>query len=494
LDKSRLCYVIMPFSSTTSCTEGEWTRIFDELIRPTVEDAGLGYECRRSEATRGNIIEAIIGSLHEAHVVIADLTDQNPNVFYELGVRHALTNKTILLAQDMRSVPFDLQPYAVHVYEPGTRQGQADLRVRMVQLLGDVDKEPDRPDNPVSDYLARRSRSPGETQPVKKPSKPARQGVRPLAGPDSKGFNAAQMGRQVGLAKDMPSLRAILKGTLDYFGQAWPKRILELTSSQTGEHQLRNDETYDYALPLIDNFSRDVGGVESFALALVETEWDKGTRRLLTLAQEWITYSEQRSSGITYKAIQGAPALCAFRLICLLGTKAVGNESFDIVQALMTSPLETKKSGGQPDMRSLVERVELFYPDGLLGRGDLAGRYLSDTYAQNKDVEAAFTTEHEFFQNLARFLFLACLGVMIFVPQRTRPLYPSYCKVRHYQPAIVGFVEEMRRFPELLASVAGIMREQPEEFRRAWPGRAARLTESVHLAQPFSDFSLPNQV
>ncbi len=40
--------------------------------------------CKRSEATRGNVVAAIMRDLHDSYVVIADLTDRNANVFYEL--------------------------------------------------------------------------------------------------------------------------------------------------------------------------------------------------------------------------------------------------------------------------------------------------------------------------------------------------------------------------------------------------------------------------
>lgn len=87
----------MPFSKTKSCSEEEWTSIFENLLKPAVETAGLDYVCRRSEATRGNIIGAIVQDLYGSYVVIADLTDRNANVFYELGVRHALQNRSIIL-------------------------------------------------------------------------------------------------------------------------------------------------------------------------------------------------------------------------------------------------------------------------------------------------------------------------------------------------------------------------------------------------------------
>jgi hypothetical protein len=84
----KLCYVIMPFSKTRTCTEPQWNEVFDKVIKPGVEKAGLNYACRRSEAGTGSLIKAIVESLYDAGVVLADLTDRNPNVFYELGVRH----------------------------------------------------------------------------------------------------------------------------------------------------------------------------------------------------------------------------------------------------------------------------------------------------------------------------------------------------------------------------------------------------------------------
>jgi len=78
----RICFVIMPFSVTHSCTTRQWTNIYTNLFKKTVEEDELGYECRRSSATRGSIIKGIIGELDSSYVVLADLTDQNPNVFY----------------------------------------------------------------------------------------------------------------------------------------------------------------------------------------------------------------------------------------------------------------------------------------------------------------------------------------------------------------------------------------------------------------------------
>ena len=95
---AKVCFVIMPFSTTSSCKEEEWTWIYENLYKVAVEGSDLDYQCHRSVATRGNIVGAIVRDLNDAHIVVADLTDRNANVFYELGVRHALKDRSIILA------------------------------------------------------------------------------------------------------------------------------------------------------------------------------------------------------------------------------------------------------------------------------------------------------------------------------------------------------------------------------------------------------------
>ena len=154
---TKLCYVIMPFSKTKTCSEDEWTDIFQAIIKPAVEGAGLGYRCLRSEATTGNIIKKVINSLYQANIVVADLTDRNPNVFYELGVRHTLKTRTIMIAQRRKDIPSDLDGYASHVYKWKTTAQKEALEKKLRSLLDHIEEDVDRPDNPVSDFLHERS-------------------------------------------------------------------------------------------------------------------------------------------------------------------------------------------------------------------------------------------------------------------------------------------------------------------------------------------------
>lgn len=156
MKNKKRCYVIMPFSDTKSCTEEEWTEIFEDVIKPAVEESGLGYVCERSRAKRENIIKAIVNDLNTAQAVIADLTDDNPNVFYELGVRHTLQRRTILIAQHEEDIPFDLKPYPTIIYKrspAGVRQFKQEIKGN----FKDIEGNPERADNPVADFLAERN-------------------------------------------------------------------------------------------------------------------------------------------------------------------------------------------------------------------------------------------------------------------------------------------------------------------------------------------------
>jgi nucleoside 2-deoxyribosyltransferase len=53
----------------------------------------------------------------KARIVIADITDRNPNVFYELGIAHTLGKPVILLTQKLTDIPFDLNRFRHIVYQ-----------------------------------------------------------------------------------------------------------------------------------------------------------------------------------------------------------------------------------------------------------------------------------------------------------------------------------------------------------------------------------------
>lgn len=104
-------FVAMPFG-TKPGAEGQpidFNRIYLELIKPALEDAGFEVFRADEETRAGDIRTDMFQELLAADLVVADLTLDNPNVWYELGVRHALRARGVVLVQGPRSTsPFDI--------------------------------------------------------------------------------------------------------------------------------------------------------------------------------------------------------------------------------------------------------------------------------------------------------------------------------------------------------------------------------------------------
>jgi hypothetical protein len=143
-------FVIMPFSATATCGAEEWTAIYEDLFKPAVEAAG--YACDRAMPVTGSLIKSILERLRYASIVLADITDRNANVFYELGVRHCLSRRTLIVARGDEHVPSDLRGYWWLTY--GTKPGQVvQFKKDVRRIIAEIERNPDRSDSPVSDYL-----------------------------------------------------------------------------------------------------------------------------------------------------------------------------------------------------------------------------------------------------------------------------------------------------------------------------------------------------
>lgn len=119
-DARRTCFVIMPFGEKAD-VHGvlvNFDRIYDDFIVPTVKAAGLsGERCDRIDAA-GNIHRRMFEQIWTADVAVVDLSLLNPNVFYELGIRHALRRSiTILVRRKGTGVPFNVSNLDVIEYD-----------------------------------------------------------------------------------------------------------------------------------------------------------------------------------------------------------------------------------------------------------------------------------------------------------------------------------------------------------------------------------------
>lgn len=104
-------FVVMQFSR-------EYNELYEEVIKPVVEDSG--YECIRADEfyTTTPILKDIIENIEGSKAIIAEITPDNPNVFYEIGYSHAINKPTILLCDHRREkLPFDISSFRTLFYE-----------------------------------------------------------------------------------------------------------------------------------------------------------------------------------------------------------------------------------------------------------------------------------------------------------------------------------------------------------------------------------------
>lgn len=111
LINENLIFVLSPFKDP-------FDTIFNDHIKSTVEGI-RNLSCIRADDIYDNkpIIEDIWKKINEAKIIISELTDRNPNVFYETGVAHTVGKEVILITQSMNDVPFDLKHLRCIVYD-----------------------------------------------------------------------------------------------------------------------------------------------------------------------------------------------------------------------------------------------------------------------------------------------------------------------------------------------------------------------------------------
>lgn len=151
------CFVVMPFSATTQYhTADYWTTHYNAVLRPAIEqDSGLIAE--RSAPLRGDLLRDIIAKLITSPIVLADITDSNANVYWELGVRESFRNGTIIVAQNGTKLPFDISGRGVLFYETSDPRSMGDLRKAIGLATRDALDCPDKTDSPVLESISGRS-------------------------------------------------------------------------------------------------------------------------------------------------------------------------------------------------------------------------------------------------------------------------------------------------------------------------------------------------
>ena len=139
IKKPKTCFVICPIGSPDSETRRRSDDLLDFIIQPVLKD--LNVEVKRADliGAPGDITVQIITELNKSDLIIADLTDKNANVFYELAICHALKKPVIHFIKKGDDVPFDLQQNRVVLYDTTNPRmlepAQQELKKEMENLI-----------------------------------------------------------------------------------------------------------------------------------------------------------------------------------------------------------------------------------------------------------------------------------------------------------------------------------------------------------------------
>ncbi len=124
-----LVSVMMPFA-----------RQFDDVYA-AIDAAAQGHnlQCRRADNIWENaaVMQDVISLIDRSRIIVCDLTRQNPNVFYETGIAHALGREVILIAQSEADIPFDLR-HLRYVTYLDNEQGRGALTERLQARFADL--------------------------------------------------------------------------------------------------------------------------------------------------------------------------------------------------------------------------------------------------------------------------------------------------------------------------------------------------------------------
>jgi hypothetical protein len=105
------CFIVMPFAEPHGA-------YYDKIFKPAIEKAGMRPVRADAEIFgTGKIMDQVWRGINAAKVLVAELTTRNPNVFYELGLAHALRKPVVLVSSNEDDVPFDLHHIRVIYYD-----------------------------------------------------------------------------------------------------------------------------------------------------------------------------------------------------------------------------------------------------------------------------------------------------------------------------------------------------------------------------------------
>jgi hypothetical protein len=149
-EDTKTAFVISPMGDPGSEIRKRADAILRYVIEPPLSECG--YKAVRADkiSEPGIITSQIITHIMNDPLVVADLTGHNPNVFYELAVRHAIKKPVVQLIQKGERIPFDISTTRTIQIDHTDLQSVAEAIEELTRQIRAVEKDPSKVDSPIS--------------------------------------------------------------------------------------------------------------------------------------------------------------------------------------------------------------------------------------------------------------------------------------------------------------------------------------------------------
>jgi hypothetical protein len=146
----KTCFVISPIGDEGSETRRRSDLVLKFVITPVAEQCG--YKATRADqiSEPGQITIQVIDRIVADQLVIADLTDRNPNVFYELAIRHATQKPFIQIIKKGEQIPFDVFGMRTTYLDIQDPQSIEDAKEEIIQTIKNLENNPKNIKTPIS--------------------------------------------------------------------------------------------------------------------------------------------------------------------------------------------------------------------------------------------------------------------------------------------------------------------------------------------------------
>lgn len=131
----KTCFVVSPIGESESETRGNADKLFKYIIKPVCD--AYGFEAVRVDKLNeaSSITKTIIDYLEGAELVIADVTEHNPNVFFEMGYRNRTKKPVIHLKRKGESLPFDVTAIRTLDYDLTDLDSVEEVKTRLKKTV-----------------------------------------------------------------------------------------------------------------------------------------------------------------------------------------------------------------------------------------------------------------------------------------------------------------------------------------------------------------------